>query len=317
MQTNEFMGQQGQPRVQSDGSVMQRQAQCFRNEINEETGKAKVDSSAYRCVMQDEIQSIDEKFMYGNQFLNKYGSKKHYKNRQKAMIKVISANPRASTCESAYIGADDIIINNISFGNGAGYGDRNYYSLLDSFNFYDFFNKFRGIRVLQLDGEAYSMLHQQDQLGYGALELVFKMEPMLKWIAFPNLGNGEMRKVTRELASRANYIKGEESRCKADEEAERVLEESFLWGGPINKGNTNGIGNVAPVLKKNAKNNSRARRVSSSSYFGSKARQRANSLMKRPIGQRVAGAGISALKVATKPLISVFKIINKARTGDF
>ena len=303
-------GTKRRKRSKNEGAVYQNTADFDPSNVDEKTGQVKIDSKIYRDCLQEELKVVDNKFSYSNKFLNRYGSARHYQERQKALISVIKSGSQTRSCETVYLGADDIVINDVSFGRCQGYGDMWYFNLLDGFDFNLFFKNFKYIKLLHLDSDAYSLLQEQlSQYGYGAIEQVFRIETSLQIVYFPDVNAGGLQKVTRDITSRAKYIKAEEKRYKEEEEAARALEESFLFGGNLN----NGTGKQ--ILRNNAKNQSRARAANSNKRTSPKARSRARQMTQRGTRAMAVGATAFVLRMPGKVFRFFKDSVREARQG--
>lgn len=292
----------------NEGAVYQNTVNCEYNSTEPKTGRAKLDSSAYKSAVQRELRMVDSKFSYSNHFLNKYGSASHYKARQKAIMNVIKTGTQTRNCERVYIGSDDIEVNGVSFGGAQGYSSVGYYNFLDCFDFPLFFKRFPNIKYLKLDSDAYELIHSPEQLGYGALEMVFRSEQSLREIVYPNARSGKLEKLTRALASRAEYVKQQEKLAREEEEAIAALEDSFLFGGNLNSRGGEG-------LRSNEKNRSRARRATNRKNTNPKSRSRASRMTSGSLRSKLIGTGALTMRGIASPFRWIASQFSNVRNG--
>lgn len=275
------------------GAVAQTFSKHEPESLDEKTGQVRMDSKVYGVRLAGNLEDIDEKFNENHRFFNKYGSERHNRLRQQAIYKAIEKGKATRNCQKVYIGADGVLINDSYLLGAETYGDSSYYSILSNFNFVDFFSRFTKIEALTLDADAYELLIDECQFGFGALEKIFRLQPKLKYIEYPNIQSGKMLKLTRNTASRSEYVKYEEKRYNEEIKAKKILEESFLFGGSM--GGNNGE-NSKILLYDNIKNRNRAQRVLRRGSSSSKSKRASNRLLRKaPLTVIVGGASLVGL----------------------
>lgn len=291
------------------GAVSQTTKRCEPGNVDERAGQAYVDDKVYGVRLAGNLEDIDSKFNENNRFFNKYGSEAHNKLRQKEIYKAIQKGKNTRNCKKVYIGSDGILINDSYLLGSETYGESAYYSILDSFNFVDFFTKFNTMEWLSLDYDAYELLTDELQFGYGALEKIFRLQPRLKVIEYPSIENGKMLKLKRDMASRSSYVKHEEDRYNRETKSKKILEESFLFGGSTAKNN----GKV--LLFDNYKNRSRADKVFKRGSTSQNAKRASGQFIKRaPMAILVGGASLIGL-AATGTFGWFRGIVQQAKEG--